>query len=188
MAEAHYRTVGMVGMVDDVDSVTHAAETVRDAGWQRWDCHTPYPVHGLDRAMGMRESPIPWVTLTCGFTGIAVALTMQWFMSVHDYPVRIGGKPLWSWPAFVPVTFELFILFSAISTFLCVLFFCKLLRWHHPLQDTGLMAQVTRDRFAVVLDARDPQYDAERAKELLEKAGCKDIQPLRELIDDGKVH
>lgn len=179
------KQVGMVGLFDEVNTFVSATAKVRDAGYKNWDCHTPYPVHGLDQAMGLKPSPIPYITLTMGFIGVATALTMQWWMSVVDYPIRIGGKPLWSWPAFVPITFELFVLFSCVTTMACVLIFCKLGKWSSPLYAAGVMELVTSDHFAIVLDADDPNYTEEKAKKLLEDGGCKEVRPLYEEEDEG---
>jgi len=178
------KVVGVVGLFDDTESLTHAAEAVRDAGYRKWDCHTPYPVHGLDRAMGIKASPIPTICLMAGFTGVGVALLMQWWMSAVDYPVRIGGKPLFSWPAFVPITFELFVLFAALATMGSILVFCRLGRWHSPLHDSGVMREVTGHRFAVVLGAEDPLFSENEATDLLQRTGCRDVRPLVELEDE----
>lgn len=188
MTSESRKTVGLVGLFDDPDSLMKAAEAVRDAGFKKWDCHTPYPVHGLDRAMGMGPSPVPYVTITAGFVGIGVALLMQGWMDVIDYPIRIGGKPLWSWPAFVPICFELFVLFAALSTLGSVLVMCRLGRWHSPLHDTGVMAEITSSRFAVVLDAQDSRFSPQASEELLRKAGCRDVRPLVEDSGEGEAH
>jgi len=182
------KLVGMAGLYDDVKTLVAAAAAVRDAGYRKWDCHTPYPVHGLDRAMGLKSSPIPTICLSAGFLGVGAALLMQWWMSAVDYPVRTGGKPLFSWPAFVPITFELFVLFAALATMGSVLFFCRLCRWHSPLHDAGVMEEVTSSRFAVVLEAKDGLFSEEAARALLEKTGCKDIRPLLETDEeDGSI-
>jgi len=181
--------VGLVGLYDDADSLYRGAEQVRDAGYTHWDCHTPYPVHGLDDAMGLRPSPIPYVTITAGFVGLVAALLLTGLLSVWQYPIRIGGKPLWSWQAFVPIYFELFILFAALATMGSVILFCKLGRWHSPLHDSGVMAEVTGSRFAIVLEARDKAWSEPAARQLLESSGCRDIRPLvvREEEDDGLI-
>ena len=184
--EATSKVVGMIGLYDKPDDIIQAAERVRDAGWKAWDCHTPYPVHGLDDAMGLAESKIPWLTLSAGFLGVLVALGMQGWMSALDYPVRIGGKPLFSWPAFVPITFEFFVLFAALATFGAVIVFCKLGRWHSPLHDSGVMRDVTTHRFGLVLSSEDPQFKNEAsARALLEETGCQDIRPLIERLEEG---
>jgi len=178
------KTVGTVGLFDEPNELVRAAAAVRDAGFSKWDCHTPYPVHGLDRAMGIKTSPIGIICLASGFVGIGVAVLMQWWMSAVDYPVRIGGKPMFSWPAFVPITFEMFVLFAALATMGSMLWFTKLGRWHSPLHDTGVMHEVTSNRFAVVLEAKDEKYSEEKATQLLTEAGCTDIRPLVEEIEE----
>lgn len=177
-------TVGMVGLFDDAGALVEAAKKVRDAGYKKWDCHTPYPVHGLDAAMGIKASPIPYFCIGAGFVGVAVALLMQGWMSAIDYPVRIGGKPLFSWPAFVPITFELFVLFAALATMGSMLVFCKLGRWHSPLHDSNIMAEIMSHRFAVVLEANDPRFSEMEAQALLTEAGCTDIRPLIEADEE----
>ncbi len=179
------KTVGMAGLFDDAGALVRAAEKIRIAGYAKWDCHTPYPVHGLDRAMGLKPSLIPYFCLTAGFIGAGAAMVMQGWMSAVDYPVRIGGKPLFSWPAFVPITFELFVLFAALAVMGSMIVLCRLGRWHSALHDTGIMAEVTSSRFAVVLEAKDSLFSEEKARALLEEAGCTDIRPLYEREDDS---
>jgi len=181
--------LGLVGLYDDPDSLVQAAEQVRDAGFKHWDCHTPYPVHGLDDAMGLKPSPVPYVTITAGFIGLITALLLTGLLSAWHYPIRIGGKPLWSWQAFVPIYFELFVLFAALATMGSVIFFCRLGRWHSPLHDSGVMQAITCDRFAIVLESRDGAYSEPAARQLLEATGCQDIRPLveHEEEDDGVI-
>jgi len=174
------KLVGIAGLFDDPDALIGAARRVRDAGYRKWDCHTPYPMHGLDAAMGLRPSPIPAIGLGAGFVGAGLAMLMQWWMSAVSFPVRIGGKPLFSWPAFVPITFELFVLLAALSTMVSIVLFCRLGRWHSPLHDSGIMAEVTTHRFAVVLEAGDRLFTERSARELLEASGCTDIRPVFE--------
>jgi hypothetical protein len=181
------KQVGMVGFVDTPDALLEAATTVRKAGYEFWDCHTPYPVHGLDDAMGLDESPLPYLTIGAGLTGCVLMALFIYFTSVYNYPVRIGGKELWSWPAFVPILFEAFVLFAAITTFKSVILFCRLGRWAHPLHDTGVMKDITCNRFAVVLESKDPQFEAADPEALLKMAGCCDIQPLVQHVDNGET-
>lgn len=172
--------VGVAGMYDDPTALVHAAEKVRDAGWRKWDCHSPYPVHGLEKAMGNPASLLPAIALAVGFCGCSFALWMQWWMSAVDYPVIIGGKEFFSWPAFVPICFELFVLTTSFTIVGCLILFCKLWRWHSPLYEAGVMQEVTRDKFAVVLQADDKKFEPGQARALLEQTGCSDIRELHE--------
>ncbi len=177
---APHRTVGLAGLFDDVNDLAGAARALRDAGFSRWDCHTPYPVHGLDDAMGLRPSPIPVISLIFGFLGFCTAIALTYGLSVWYYPIHIGGKALFSWQAFVPIFFGLFVLFGAVSAFLSMFVLCRLGRWHSPLHDSGVMAEITRDRFAVVVEAADPAYSEAKVRALLEASGCRDTRPLIE--------
>ena len=170
----------MIGLFDAPDEIVAAARQARDAGFTRWDCHTPFPVHGLDKAMGLRTSPVALYALCVGAVGAGLGLLMQWWMSAVDYPIRVAGKPLFSWPSFVPITFEVFVLFSALAATVLVTRFARLWRWHSPLHDSGVMREVTGHRFGLVLLASDERYDEETARALLERAGCRDIRPLEE--------
>ncbi|MFC2171590.1 DUF3341 domain-containing protein [Acidobacteriota bacterium] len=183
------QTVGVVGLFDKPDDLIKAAAVVRDSGYRKWDCFTPYPIHGLEKAMGLKSSPVAMIGLAMGFCGAFLAMLMQWWMSAVDYPVVIGGKPLFSWPAFVPIAFELFVLFAALTTMACIILFCRLGRWHSPLHDSGIMAQITCDRYAVVLSAKDERFEKSRARELLQKAGCGEIRNLHENseTDEGLI-
>ena len=181
------RTAGVAGLFDDREALLTAAVQVRDAGYRRWDCHTPYPVHGLAEAMGLKASPIPYLTVGAAFVGAGLGILMQWWMSAVDYPVRIGGKPMFSWPAFVPIAFELFILFAALATTGALIYFCRLWRWHSPLYNAGVMKEVTTRRFGVFLSAEDEKFSLEGARGLLEAAGCTDVRTVAETEDDGKI-
>jgi uncharacterized membrane protein len=192
------RTVGIVGLFSSPEPLLRAAQRFRDAGLAnlRWDCHTPYPVHGLDRAMGVRPSIMGVITVTGAFVGLGVAILMTGGLSVWQYPIRIAGKPLFSWQAFMPIFFELFVLVATVSTFVALIVLCKLGRWHSPLHDSGVMDQVTRDRFALVVRDDDaaaaipsgsPVSESpgapeaiEQARQILSECGCRDIRPLME--------
>jgi hypothetical protein len=144
--------------------IVHAAERVRKGGYRWWDCHVPFPVHGLDRVMGVRPTILPVIVFLCGMTGTLAALTLQIFTNstdikawalffVQGYPFVVSGKPLISGPAFIPVTFELTVLLSAIGTVLCVLLLNGLPRLYHPLFKSVRFARATDDRFFLVIEA-----------------------------------
>lgn len=157
--------------------IVHAAEKVRDAGFKWWDCHTPFPVHGLDKAMGVRPTILPVIVFFCGMTGTCLALAMQILTNatgidlsafwLHGYPFMISGKPLISLPAFIPVTFELTVLLSALGTVLFLLLLNGLPRLYHPLFKSVRFARATDDRFFVVIEARDPKFSPTRTEEFL---------------------
>lgn len=184
MADRLTRTTGVVGLYDDVNTLVKAARIVRDTGYSKWDCHTPYPVHGLNEAMGLKPSPVAVVTLTAGFVGLASAVALTGGLSVWQYPIRIGGKALFSWQAFVPIFFELFVLFAAFATLGSVVFLCKLGRWHSPLHDSGVMRDIICNRFAIVIEAADEGFSEEQVRALLIETGCHDVRSLVEYKDE----
>ena len=104
---------GVMAVFETPADAMHAAESVRDAGYKRWDVHTPFPVHGMDKAMGMRDSSVGWIVLAMGLTGCLTAFLLMWWTNGHDYPLVVGGKPGFSLPSMVPVMFELTVLLSA---------------------------------------------------------------------------
>ena len=138
----------------------HAAEQVRDAGFTRWDVHTPYPVHGMDDAMGWgipRSAGLRFAAACPDFWRYA----MIWYMNAYDYGIPVGGKPNFSPFASFPVAYEMTILFGAFGSLFGMLFLNKLLRLHHPLLKNLRFADVTHDKFFVVIEADDPKYEEE---------------------------
>ena len=157
--------------------IYHAAEKVRDAGYKWWDCCTPFPVHGLDKAMGVRPTILPVLVFFGGLTGTLAAVGLQILTNatrvdipllfLHGYNFMISGKPYISGPAFVPIAFELTVLFAALSSFLLALVLNGLPRLYHPCFKSVRFARATDDRFFVVIEARDPKFSPTRTEELL---------------------
>ncbi len=185
MAESRQRTVGIVGLFDEPDSLIEAAEAVRDTGHEHWDCHTPYPVHGIEAAMGLPDTKLGNVAITAGFIGLLTAFILTGGLSVIYYPIQIGGKALMSWQAFVPIYFELFVMFAGLTALASVILMGKLCRWHSPLHDSGVMQDITCDRFAIVVESDDFKQLEATYRPLFEKAGCTDIRPLMENVEPG---
>ena len=115
-ARAAQKLHGLVAEFDNVDDLLEACEQIRDQGYTRWDSHTPFPVHGVDQAMGIRSTVLPWIVLVAGVIGLLTGLLMQWWTNAIDYPLVISGKPFFSLPANIPVIFELTVLFSALRS------------------------------------------------------------------------
>lgn len=158
---------GVMAEFETVDSALHAARETRKAGYVKWDVHTPFPVHGMDEAMGIRPTRLPWVILLMGAIGVGAAQLMQHWMNGVDYPFTISGKPLVSWPSSIPITFEMMVLFAAFTAFFAMWMANDLPRWFHPLLRKPRFARATNDRFFVAIDARDPQFDAQRTADFL---------------------
>jgi len=171
---------GVLAEFEGPGLLMQAAERVRDAGYRRWDCYSPFPIHGLNRAMGLRDTKLPWVVMGAGLTGATVALLMQWWMNAVDYKLIIGGKPLFSLPANIPIIFELTVLFAAISAFGAMFFFNDLPRFYHPAFKSERFRRVTSDRFFLAIETADPRFDDQRTAELLESLGCTHLEWLEE--------
>src|SRR6267142_1986638 len=154
----------------------HAAEKVRDAGFRKWDVFTPFPVHGMDKAMGLKNSRVGWFSFIGGVTGYTTGMLMIWWMNAVDYKIVIGGKPLFSPHSAFPPSYELTILFGAFGSLFGMLFRNRLPRLHHPLLKNKRFALVTHDRFFVAIECDDPRYSEVETRMLLEAAGSTHIE------------
>ncbi|MBI1367884.1 MAG: DUF3341 domain-containing protein [Planctomycetes bacterium] len=181
---------GLLAQFDDVDTLLAAASTVRDAGFRRWEAHTPCPIHGLDKAMGHKYTRLPWLVLLCGLTGCATGLLLTWYTNstsfdgvpyaIRGYLFHISGKPFYSLPAFIPPIFELTILFSAFSSFLGMLAMNRLPRFYHPVFKSARFARATQDRFFISIEAADAQFDRAKTAQLLHDAGASAVEELED--------
>ena len=166
----------VTSLYDTPDEIIHAAKEVADLGFKDYDVYTPYPVHGLDDAMKLKESQVGKVSFTFGLIGTISALSMIGWMSGIDYQNIIGGKPFFNLPASIPITFELTILFCGIMTvFGMLLLFNKLPQISNPLQDTNFMKRVASDKFGIAIEATDPLFNESQVKDLFAKLHGKDI-------------
>ena len=169
---------GLMAEFDSTAQIMHAAERVRSEGFRWWDCHTPFPVHGLDDAMGVKMTRLPWIVLAMGLTGCGLGLLLQWWTNAYDYPYIISGKPLFSLPAFIPVTFEFTILFAAIGTVVGMLVFNNLPLHYHPLLKNERFRRVTDDKFFLVIEARDPKFSRTRTEAMLRSLGPSTVEAV----------
>lgn len=160
--------------------VMHAAETVRDAGYQRWDVHTPFPVHGMDGAMGLPQSRLGAIVLAAGITGCTAAFLLIWWTNGVDYPIVIGGKPPFSFPSMVPVMFELTILLSAFGCVFGMFGLNQLPRHHHPVFYSDRFDRASDDRFFISIEATDDKFNLEKTKALLESTHPSHLELIQE--------
>lgn len=153
--------VALYGTPDDLISGVAAA---RELGFTRLDVVSPYPLHGVDRLLDRKPSRLGYFALAAGLIGVTITKAAQWWMSGVDYPLNVGGKPLFSWPAFIPVTFEIMVLCAAIATVIgMIAVLNRLPQYSNPLLGSTFMRDLTRDRFGLVVDAKDPRFDATTA-------------------------
>ena len=167
---------GVTALFDTPDEIMEAAAKTAKLNFKKWDVNTPYPVHGMDDAMGLKPSKLPWVTFAFSLFGASFACFFAWWTMADQYPLNIGGKPFFSLPAFVPIMFALGVLISVITTvFSLIAFFCKLPYNNHPLHDTQYMKSTGSDRFGVVVEADNENFDLEMVKSFFQEIGGKDI-------------
>jgi hypothetical protein len=159
------------------NAIARAAMKVRDAGYQKWDCHTPYAMHGMDEAMGLKPTRIGFISFFFGMFGLALAVFMMQYTNAFSfnllnigsgYPLIVGGKPPGAFPSMVPIIFELGILLCGLATLFGLLHIIKLPMLHHPIFESDRFEAATDDRFFISIEAGDQKFDLERTRALLE--------------------
>jgi len=174
------RTYGLMAEFDTPAAAIHAAEQVRDAGYKRWDVYTPYPIHGMDGAMGLKNSRVGWFTFCGGTSGFSLGMLMIWWMGKVDYAIPVGGKPLFS-PIFAfPVSYELTILLGAFGTLFGMMLLNRLPRHYHPLLKHPRFRNVTHDKIYIAIESADPRFSEADTRRLLEQAGGKHIESVED--------
>ncbi|MCH6257530.1 DUF3341 domain-containing protein [Puniceicoccaceae bacterium K14] len=169
---------GLIAKFDTPADIMHAAEKVRDAGYKQWDVITPFPIHGMDPAMGLKRSIVPRFTIVGGTLGFTTGMSMIWFTNAYDYKILIGGKPLFS-PMFAfPVSYELTILFSAFASIAGMFIMNKLPMHYHPMLKHKEVAASSDDKFFLYIETADPQYSEESTRSLLESLNPVEIDEL----------
>ena len=169
----------LLGFFEDEDDVMDATRALRSSGFEIADIYAPYAVHGLDKAMGLKPSRLPWICFALGLAGAGLKVWFEIWTSASDWAINVGGKPFNSLPAFVPVTFEVMVLFAGLSTVLAFLIAARL----YPGKKTPLPdAAVTDDRFVIVIEQNDASFDPVRVGELLSRHG---VVKVEERVGDG---
>ena len=172
------KVAASVGWFQTPAELFHACEHLRDQGYRDFDAHTPFPVHGLERAMGLKPTPLPWIVLGCGITGLATAVAMQWWMGGIDYPWNISGKPPFALQSSIPIMFELTVLFSAFGTFFGTWALCGLPKPFDPVMQHPSFHRATDDRFFLSVESKDPKFDSAKVTATLEKLGAQEVQEV----------
>jgi len=173
----HY---GIIAEFDSPAAILRAAEKVRDAGYRRWDTFTPFPIHGMEKVMKLGNSLVGWVSLAMGAGAFLSVVGLIWFANAFDYPLIVGGKPMFSEPmTFVPA-YIMMIMGGAVGALVGMLALNQLPRLHHPLFANKRFALVSRDKFFLAIGATDPKFSATETRKLLEEIGGANI----ELVED----
>jgi hypothetical protein len=174
------QSYGIIAEFETPAATIRAAEKIRDAGFRKWDVFTPFPVHGMDKAMGLKNSKVGWFSFLGGVTGYTSGMLMIWWMNAVDYPIVIGGKPMFSPYGAFPPSYELTILLGAFGALFGMLFLNRLPRLHHPLLKNRRFALATHDRFFIVVETGDPKYSETETRKLFESLGSRHIELVEE--------
>ncbi|MEM6911001.1 MAG: DUF3341 domain-containing protein [Verrucomicrobiota bacterium] len=182
MSEPLKKAYGYLARFESPKAVYQAAMKVRDRGFKRWDVYSPFPIHGMDDAMGLSRSKIPWVVFFGGMAGTATGILLQYLTQVVIYPTIVQAKPanIFTIPAFFPVIFELTILLSAFTTLFSLLGFTRLPYMNHPLFTSAQFKKATDDGLFIAIEAVDGEFHEEETRTFLEEIGGQDI----ELVED----
>ena len=167
---------GVIGIFDDPEAVIAAAKGASKQGWRKFDVFTPFPVHGLAEAMNIPRSKIPWVTFIAGLSGAAIGFLFQAWTSAIDWPINIGGKPMISWPAFIPVTFEMTILIAGLSTAAALFVTCKLPKRN----DKPMALKLTDNEFGLFVPATEAGFNKETVMTFLKEAKANEVREIHD--------
>ena len=171
---------GLIGEFESPVALIKAARRAREAGYRKMDAYTPYPIHELTEALALPRTKLPVLVFIGGALGCATGLFIQWFATAVHYPINVGGRPLASWPSYIPITFELTVLFAAITAVLGMLGLNGLPMPYHPVFNVPRFALASRDRFFLCIEAVDPLYDAEKTRAFLSSLGAREVTEVEE--------
>jgi len=165
---------------DTATQVVDAARRVREAGYVRTDAFSPFPIHEMDEALGIKRSILPYLIFAGGITGLLSGLALEYFVHVYDFPIIVGGRPHFSLPAFIPPMFELTILFAAFVAVFGMLFLNKLPSPYHPVFNVPRFALASREKFFLLIESRDELYDYEQTREFMGTLGAQEVYDVEE--------
>lgn len=174
------KPVGVLGNFSDVNKISHAAEKTREAGYRDFDCFTPYPVHGLDRSMGVKRTILPYISFVGALAGLSTALGLQYWTGGVDYKLNIGGKQLFAIQFSVPIDFELTVLLCAFATVFGMFHLCRIPTWWNPFQNDKGFKRATDDQFVLGIYASDDRFHAESVQKFMESLGAEDVRLVTE--------
>ncbi len=166
---------GVIAEFHDAQELLDAANKTREAGYTSVDAFSPFPIHGLSDAIGFKHTKLPAIVLGMGIFGGLAGFFMCWFANVIHYPLNIGGKPLNSWPAWIPITFETAVLFAAFGAVFGMLALNGLPMPYHPVFNVPRFEQASRDRFFLVIQARDPQFELGKVRDFLDALNPREV-------------
>ena len=166
---------GLSAEFSDPDDLIHAAEKARAEGYRRMDAYTPFPVHGLSDAIGFEDHKVEWTVFIAGIGGAMTGIALELFAMWYDYPLNVGGKPMIAWPQFIPVAYELTILFGAFGAVFGMLLYNGLPRLNHPIFNAPRFDFASQDRFFLCVERIDPKFDLEHTEAFLRGLGAQRV-------------
>lgn len=180
MIQERSHIYGVIGEFEKPEQLVHAARTIREAGYRWYECYSPFPVEGMPEAMKMRRNDVPLITLVGGLVGGLGGFGFQYWCNVISYPLNIAGRPLNSWPAFIPVTFELTILCASLSAVFGMLALNRLPQPHHPIFNAHRFTHASADRFFVCIQARDEKFHVAEVARLLQSLNAHHVSEVHD--------
>lgn len=174
---------GVIARYRTPQELLHAVEAARAAGWRSMDAYTPYPVEAIFEALGHHHSKVPLLTLIGGLSGAIGGFSLCYWASVIEYPINVGGRPFFSWPAWIPVTFECAVLFGGLTAVVGMIALNRLPQPYHPVFGAKGFEAASRDGCFLCIEATDPKFDAEAARAFLAGSGALEVS---EVIDDAQ--
>jgi len=163
---------------DDPSQLLQAAKKIKEAGYKKFDCHSPFPIHGMDYAMGLKRSPLGYIVFIVALFAFSGGVLLEWWTSTVDYPLVISGKPFFSYQAYGPVAFAIMVLFSAFVALLAMLAINKLPRYFHPLFSSRRFEKASDNGFFISIDDSDAKFDIISTKDFLAQIGGKNLEVL----------
>ena len=171
---------GLLAEFDTPTELVAAAAQVRDAGYKKTDAFSPFPIHEIDEALGIKRSILPFMVLGGGVVGLLSAVALQWFVHVYDYPLIVGGRPYFSLPSFVPASFELTILLAAFTAVFGMILLNGLPQPYHPVFNVPRFALATREKFFLLIERRDEKFDYENTKSFMQSLNPQEVFDVEE--------
>ena len=171
---------GLIAEFGDADELLHAAEAAQHAGFTRMDAYSPFPIEELAEAVGFKKTYLPAVVLVGGLTGAATGFGLQWLTQVVDYPLIVFGRPPFPWPAYIPITFEMGILFASFSAVIGMVLMNGLPQPYHPVFNAPNFERASQDKFFLCIEARDPKFDINRTREFLQGLHARAISEVQQ--------
>lgn len=171
---------GYLAEFDTPTQLVEAARKARLAGYTKTDAFSPFPIHEIDEALGIKRSILPFLVFAGGVTGLLTGIVLQWFVHVYDYPIIVGGRPYFSLPSFIPPAYELTILFASFTAVLGMILLNGLPKPYHPVFNVPRFALATREKFFLLIERRDPKFDFEETRNFMQSLNAQEVFDVEE--------